>query len=126
MSDDNDTRILALLSHTYEQTHSKVVSATTDAELLTIALQFFTFPHLLKALESNEFRGNVLESFKKMREFIENKQQQLSEREELKIPTVAPELYVDRPGEGRNRENAVDFLNRVWGKYIKAGKFFQD
>lgn len=45
----------------------------------------------------------------------------LKQRERL--PEHAPEIYSERADKS---ENAVDFLNRVWGPYIEAGILFQD
>ena len=41
----------------------------------------------------------------------------------MPLPTKAPESYENRQNKA---ENAVDFLNRVWGNYIKSGVIFRD
>lgn len=40
-----------------------------------------------------------------------------------RLPERAPEIYAERTDRS---ENAVDFLNRVWGPYIEAGVLYQD
>ncbi len=45
-----------------------------------------------------------------------------AEAKEWRLPDAAPELYADR---GDKAETAVDFLRRVWGRYLDAGILFQ-
>lgn len=40
------------------------------------------------------------------------------------LPTTAPEKWSER--DRRKGENAIEFLNRVWGPWIKAGVLYQD
>lgn len=44
-------------------------------------------------------------------------------RDILPIPDAAPELYLSIKA---NKENPIDFIDRVWGKYISSGVLFKD
>lgn len=47
----------------------------------------------------------------------------LSEMREANLPKAAPETWARRVG---RTESAIDFLHRVWGKYMEMGILFQD
>lgn len=46
----------------------------------------------------------------------------------LSLPQRAPEIYAERNGrpELGRKENPVEFLERVWGGYMRAGVLYQD
>jgi hypothetical protein len=39
------------------------------------------------------------------------------------LPDKAPELYAERK---ERSENPIDFMHRVWGKWLSAGVLYQD
>jgi hypothetical protein len=63
---------------------------------------------------------------KDLMEMVRNRDTlRLGDQEELQLPDKAPELFINRQGQGQSREGAIDFLDRIWGRYLDAGLLYQ-